>query len=94
MYNKGSFQKGTGYYYNDSGILIKEIDFDKPYRKFSWGKLLEFLKNENISMEQIESIGRREDSIGFAWYVSYINDPITDIDEVITIDAQHDQARY
>jgi len=90
---KGSFQKGIGYFYDENGVLLKEIDYDKPYRKFSWEKLLELLKQKDISMENVDSIGRRETTLGARWYVEYIKDPITEMGEILTIDAENEPGK-
>jgi len=90
---KGHFQKGIGYFYDENGVLSKEIDYDKPYRKFSWEKLLELLKQKDISMENVDSVGRRETTLGARWYVAYIKDPVTEMGEILTIDAENEPGK-
>ncbi|MCF6350837.1 MAG: hypothetical protein L3J23_07395 [Flavobacteriaceae bacterium] len=43
------FEKGTWKEYNQQGALIKETDYDKPF-KFTFKDILKFIKKRNIDM--------------------------------------------
>lgn len=47
---RGGFLKGVWKEYNDKGELIKETDYDAPYKNFPWEKTEEFLKNRNVDL--------------------------------------------
>ncbi len=44
-----TFPKGTWYEFNENGKLIKEIDYDKPY-KFTFEDILKFCEKEGIPL--------------------------------------------
>ena len=57
----GNIQKSGQYYYQSfncgiwreydmKGYLIKETDMDKPYKNYSWQKVLDFVKKRNIDL--------------------------------------------
>ena len=49
--NIGTFQKGIWYEFDEEGKLIKEIDYDKPF-KFTFEDILKFCEKENIEIKK------------------------------------------
>lgn len=68
----GGFQFGIWKLYDDSGILIKEVDHEKPY-KFTWKDVLDFAKKEDIDLNAPDTyIVRVNNTIdGKYWNVSW-----------------------
>ena len=50
-FNGNAFQKGIWYEFDEQGNLIKEIDYDKPY-KFTFEDLLKFCEKEKIQVDK------------------------------------------
>lgn len=86
----GNIQKSGQYYYQSfncgiwreydmKGYLIKETDMDKPYKNYSWQKVLDFVKKRNIDLyDERTSIDRyiNEENIP-CWNISWFNARIT-----------------
>ena len=86
----GNIQKSGQYYYQSfncgiwreydvKGYLIKETDMDKPYKNYSWQKVLDFVKKRNIDLyDERTSIDRyiNESNIP-CWRISWFNARIT-----------------
>ena len=86
----GNIQKSGEYYYQSfncgiwreydmKGYLIKETDMDKPYKNYSWQKVLDFVKKRNIDLyDERTSIDRyiNESNIP-CWRISWFNARIT-----------------
>ncbi|MFL9482351.1 hypothetical protein ACI6Q2_06190 [Chitinophagaceae bacterium LWZ2-11] len=74
-FKKGEFQKGVWQYYDEHGKLIKEVNYDSAY-KFSWDDIILLLKKEEISWNQLVTIGR-DSTIqnGARWYVLWEKQP-------------------
>lgn len=86
----GNIQKSGQYYYQSfncgiwreydmKGYLIKETDMDKPYKNYSWQKVLDFVKKRNIDLyDERTSIDRyiNEENIP-CWSISWFNVRIT-----------------
>ena len=82
---KGAFQKGVWSYYDSTGKLTKEVDYDKPY-KITWEQIERFISKKNIPLEKIFSISRKILVIeGTLWYILWEKKP--DDGELITIDG-------
>jgi hypothetical protein len=65
--NEG-FKYGVWKYYDVSGTKMKEVDYDKPFIKFPWQKIREYLVLKNISVESstIENISNEK---GTFWII-------------------------
>lgn len=50
-FNADAFQKGIWYEFDEEGKLIKEIDYDKPF-KFTFEDILKFCEKENIKIDK------------------------------------------
>ena len=86
----GNIQKSGQYYYQSfncgiwreydmKGYLIKETDMDKPYKNYSWQKVLYFVKKRNIDLyDERTSIDRyiNEENIP-CWNISWFNTRLT-----------------
>ena len=86
----GNIQKSGEYYYQSfncgiwreydmKGYLIKETDMDKPYKNYSWQKVLDFVKKRNIDLyDERTSIDRyiNEENIP-CWNISWFNARLT-----------------
>ena len=86
----GNIQKSGEYYYQSfncgiwreydmKGYLIKETDMDKPYKNYSWQKVLDFVKKRNIDLhDERTSIDRyiNEENIP-CWDISWFNARLT-----------------
>ena len=86
----GNIQKSGQYYYQSfncgiwreydmKGYLIKETDMDKPYKNYSWQKVLDFVKKRNIDLyDERTSIDRyiNEENIP-CWNISWFNARLT-----------------
>lgn len=86
----GNIQKSGQYYYQSfncgiwreydmKGYLIKETDMDKPYKNYSWQKVLDFVKKRNIDLyDERTSIDRyiNEENIP-CWNISWFNTRLT-----------------
>ena len=86
----GNIQKSGQYYYQSfncgiwreydmKGYLIKETDMDKPYKNYSWQKVLDFVKKRNIDLyDDRASIDRyiNEENIP-CWNISWFNARLT-----------------
>ena len=86
----GNIQKSGEYYYQSfncgiwreydmKGYLIKETDMDKPYKNYSWQKVLDFVKKRNIDLyDEHTSIDRyiNEENIP-CWNISWFNTRLT-----------------
>ena len=86
----GNIQKSGPYYYQSfncgiwreydmKGYLIKETDMDKPYKNYSWQKVLDFVKKRNIDLyDERTSIDRyiNEENIP-CWNISWFNTRLT-----------------
>ena len=86
----GNIQKSGQYYYqifncviwreyDMKGYLIKETDMDKPYKNYSWQKVLDFVKKRNIDLyDERTSIDRyiNEENIP-CWNISWFNTRLT-----------------
>ena len=82
----GNIQKSGEYYYQSfncgiwreydmKGYLIKETDMDKPYKNYSWQKVLDFVKKRNIDLyDERTNIDRyiNESNIP-CWKISWFN---------------------
>uniref|UniRef100_A0AC34FCF4 Uncharacterized protein n=1 Tax=Panagrolaimus sp. ES5 TaxID=591445 RepID=A0AC34FCF4_9BILA len=90
-FKKDSFEKGTWTYYDASGNLEKTEDKDAPYQAFPWEKVLEVLKQKNISYEQIEHVGRVSDAKGTFWNIAYMKDKAKHMGESFSIDVKTGQ---
>ena len=74
-----SFNCGIWREYDVKGYLIKETDMDKPYKNYSWQKVLDFVKKRNIDLyDERTSIDRyiNEENIP-CWSISWFNVRIT-----------------
>lgn len=97
----GNIQKSGEYYYQSfncgiwreydmKGYLIKETDMDKPYKNYSWQKVLDFVKKRNIDLyDERTSIDRyiNEENIP-CWNISWFNTRIT-LPRYTIIDARN-----
>ena len=97
----GNIQKSGEYYYQSfncgiwreydmKGYLIKETDMDKPYKNYSWQKVLDFVKKRNIDLyDERTSIDRyiNEPNIP-CWRISWFNARIT-LPRYTIIDARN-----
>lgn len=74
-----SFNCGIWREYDVKGYLIKETDMDKPYKGYSWQKVLDFVKKRNIDLyDERTSIDRyvNEENIP-CWNISWFNARLT-----------------
>ena len=74
-----SFNCGIWREYDMKGYLIKETDMDKPYKNYSWQKVLDFVKKRNIDLyDEHTSIDRyiNEENIP-CWNISWFNACLT-----------------
>ncbi len=74
-----SFNCGIWREYDVKGYLIKETDMDKPYKNYSWQKVLDFVKKRNIDLyDERTSIDRyiNEENIP-CWNISWFNTRLT-----------------
>ena len=63
------FEKGTWKEYDEQGKLIKETNYDAPY-KFTWEDILELLSKYKINLSDPElEIGRGNSTKGTSWYI-------------------------
>jgi len=85
-----SFNCGIWREYDVKGYLIKETDMDKPYKNYSWQKVLDFVKKRNIDLyDERTSIDRyiNEENIP-CWNISWFNARIT-LPRYTIIDARN-----
>ncbi|WP_438712381.1 hypothetical protein ACSTS3_08425 [Aquimarina muelleri] len=65
------FEKGIWKEYDEQGNLIKETNYDAPY-KFTWEEVLEWIKERNINMESdYLIIARGSDESGTSWDITW-----------------------
>ena len=79
QYYYQSFKCGIWREYDMKGYLIKETDMDKPYKNYSWQKVLDFVKKRNIDLyDERTSIDRyiNEENIP-CWNISWFNTRLT-----------------
>ena len=87
------FQKGIWYEFDESGKLIKEIDYDKPY-DFTFEDILKFCEREKIPLQKgpiLQSTGyhtviKRDYNAHNSWWIIERLKQ-SDIIEVITLDG-------
>ena len=48
---RGGFSKGIWKEYDEKGELMKETNYDLPYKKYPWEKVEEFLKNKKVNLK-------------------------------------------
>lgn len=46
----GGFLKGAWYDYDEKGILVKETDYDLPYKNHPWEKVKEYLESRKVDL--------------------------------------------
>lgn len=94
VFNNKTFQKGIWYEFDESGQLIKEIDYDEPY-KFTFENIIEFCKNEKIPLQKgpiLQSTGyhtaiRRDFNTESSWWqIEWLKKP--NVIEIITLDGK------
>ncbi len=73
-FNWVGFQKGVWYEFNEQGKLIKEIDYDRPF-KFTWEDVLRFCEKEKIPVQ----IGPVLQSTGFHTTIKRSVSPVLDV---------------
>ncbi|MFC5045096.1 hypothetical protein [Aquimarina hainanensis] len=81
------FEKGIWKEYDEQGNLVKETDYDAPY-KFTWENVLELIKERKIDMshEQFRVI-RGSSEKGTSWAIVYDKPKTHDKLGVINIDG-------
>ena len=67
------FRIGIWNFYNEEGILTKEIDYDKPFEKYPLEKVLEYMKSRNADLSGIYTrIYREVNKNGVPmWYLTW-----------------------
>ncbi len=81
------FEKGIWREYDEQGHLIKETDYDAPY-KFTWEDILAFIKKRNIDMSAYGfRVGRNIVNDKPIWAIVYNKDEKKMILGVIGIDG-------
>ena len=89
-----TFNKGIWYEFNENGKLIKETNYDEPY-KFTFEDILQFCKKENIEVKKgpiLQSTGyhttiRRDVENGKPWWeIRWLKTP--DTIETIKLDGE------
>jgi hypothetical protein len=65
-FHDGGFTRNTKEY-NEQGILVKETDYDAPYKDFSWEKVQEYCENRGIDLIAERSAVSR----GKLWGIRY-----------------------
>ncbi len=92
-FNGDGFYVGTWYYFDESGKLIKETDYDKPY-KFTFEEIVKFCENEKIPLQKgpiLQSTGyhtviRRDFNAESSWWqIEWLKKP--NVIEIITLDG-------
>ena len=69
------FHCGIWREYDEKGNLLKEIDMDKPYKKYSWQNILAFAKKRNIDLYDDQTFVDRdinESNIPY-WNISWLD---------------------
>lgn len=76
--NSGGVKKGIYYFFNESGTLIKEEDYDRPYT-FTFEDLLAYMEREKIPVTKgyIASgihtkIFQENDTNGYRWKIRWL----------------------
>lgn len=91
--NTGRFQKGIWYEFDEEGKLIKEINYDKPY-KFTFEDILKFCEKQNIKIEKgpilqgtgwHNEISRTIENGQPSWKIEYLKK--TNLIEIIKLDG-------
>ncbi|WP_449399663.1 hypothetical protein [Chryseobacterium wanjuense] len=90
--NTGYFQKGVWYEFDEQGRLIKEVDYDKPF-KFTFEDVLKFCNKRNIKIEKgsisqngwHNIISRKIENGHPIWRIEYLKQP--NLTEIITLDG-------
>ncbi|MET3025558.1 hypothetical protein ABXT06_02665 [Flavobacterium sp. UW10123] len=92
-FNGNGFHVGTWYEFDESGNVIKETDYDKPYQ-FTFEEIVKFCENEKIPLQKgpiLQSTGyhtvirRNFNSEGSWWQIEWLKKPNTI--EIITLDG-------
>ena len=92
-FNWSGFLKGLRYEFDESGKLIKETDYDKPY-KFTFEEIVKFCENEKIPLQKgpiLQSTGyhtviRRDFNANSSWWqIEWLKKP--NVIEIITLDG-------
>jgi hypothetical protein len=95
--NSGDFRKGTFYYFDESGTLIREEDNDLLY-KYSFEDLLKYLEKEKIPLTMgfigsgiHTSIYKKNDTDGVKWLIRWLKETssLPAIIEEIIIDGKN-----
>ncbi|WP_126340510.1 hypothetical protein [Kaistella jeonii] len=73
QFHESGFQNGIWREFNDTGELIKETNYDVPYKNFSWEKVEEYLKSKNVNlMDGKTNVSRNERQNNIPiWYLSW-----------------------
>lgn len=90
--NTGYFQKGIWYEFDEQGNLVKEVDYDKPF-KFIFEDVLRFCEKENIEIKKgpisqngwHNTISRKIENDKPIWKIERLKRP--DLVEIITLDG-------
>ena len=91
--SRNPFQKGIWYEFDEQGNLIKEMDYDKPF-KFTFEDIVKFCERENIPLTKgpiMQSTGfhttirRSVENNKAIWQIEWLKKP--DIIEKILIDG-------
>lgn len=90
--NTGYFQKGIWYEFDEQGNLVKEVDYDKPF-KFTFEDILKFCEKENIEIKKgpisqsgwHNIISRKIETDKPIWKIERLK--FSDLVEIITLDG-------
>lgn len=70
IFHGNGFVKGLWINYDENGNIIKQTDYDAPF-KFSWDDVLQFMKKKNINpMDNFTYVNRTISSLP-AWHLSW-----------------------
>ena len=68
-FHDNGFFKGIWSEYNEQGILVKETDYDAPYKDFiPWEKVKEYCENKGIDLMAETTLVNRDQK---GWYIRY-----------------------
>lgn len=67
QFGSNGFMKGIWSEYNEQGFLVKETDYDAPYKNFPWEKVKEYCENRNINLMTFRTLVYR----GEVWLIKY-----------------------
>ncbi|TWP30830.1 hypothetical protein ETU08_02160 [Apibacter muscae] len=89
-FHGNGFNKGIWTDYDEKGNIIKQTDYDAPYKDYPWEKVRVWMESKNIDlMDPLTSVGRNNDNDKPIWYISW-SIPLNEVGTQTTYNVEID----